>query len=339
VHGDDLVSPRGPDAVCVGNAIVDWVSFVEPGTPERLGLRYGSMNLVDRAKADLIAEALPDGRQVSGGSAANTAAGIASLGGAPVFVGAVDDDQIGSGYAADLEAIGVGCALQVGGEVSYGTGRCAVLVGPNAGRTMATYLGAAVTLGPQVLAGAGIERAGVVYLEGYLFDAPMAASALAEARAIAKRAGTRLAISLSDPFVVERHHDELARLIAGVVDVLFCNEDEICALTGAADACAGADAVRREGLVAFVTCGKNGVWVVSSAERLEVPAMDVPEVVDTTGAGDLFAAGALFGLVKGASLELAASLGSLAAGEVISHAGARPEVSLAGLAREAGLLV
>jgi sugar/nucleoside kinase (ribokinase family) len=338
VHGDDHVPSSGPDAVCVGNAIVDWVSFVEPGTAERLGLRGGSMNLVDRAQADLIAEALPDGRQVSGGSAANTAAGIASLGGAPVFVGAVDDDPLGSGYAADLEAIGVSCALQVGGEESFGTARCAVLVGPDAGRTMATYLGAAVTLGPQVLVDAGIERAGAVYLEGYLFDAPLAASALAEARSIAKRAGTPLAISLSDPFVVERHHDELSRLINEVVDVLFCNEAEICALTGATDATAGAEAVRRDGLVAFVTQGKHGVLVVSSSEWMEVPAMDVPDVVDTTGAGDLFAAGALFGLVKGTTLERAAQLGSLAAGEVISHAGARPEISLRSLADEAGLL-
>jgi sugar/nucleoside kinase (ribokinase family) len=165
--------------VCVGNAIVDWVSFVEPGVPDSLGLREGSMNLVDRDQADRISAALPHGRQVSGGSAANTAAGIASLGGAPVFVGAVDDDPLGAGYAGDLEAAGVACVLQVGGEVSYGTARCNVLVGPDAGRTMATYLGAAVTLGPAVLAGAGIERAGSVYLEGYLFDAPEAARALA----------------------------------------------------------------------------------------------------------------------------------------------------------------
>lgn len=324
--------------MCVGNAIVDWVSFVEPGTPEVLGLRGGTMNLVDREQAERISAALAEARQVSGGSAANTAAGIASLGGAPVFVGAVDADPIGTGYAADLEAAGVSVALQVGGDHRLGTARCTVLVAPDAGRTMATYLGAAVTLGPKVMATAGIERAGAVYLEGYLFDAPEAARALVEARRLAAAAGTPLAVSLSDPFVVERHHDELEHLISEVVDVLFCNEKEISALTGLEDPEEAAAAVQREGLVAFVTLGEKGVLVRSSEERLEVPAVPVRDVVDTTGAGDLFAAGALFGLVRGTSLDRAAELGALAAGEVISHAGARPEVCLADLAREAGLL-
>jgi sugar/nucleoside kinase (ribokinase family) len=335
VDADQAAGPA-PEVVCLGHAIVDWVSFVEHGTAEKVGLLEGSMNLVDRTEADRIGSALPEGWRASGGSAANTAAGIASLGGRPVFVGAVGEDVLGEGYAADLESVGVDCVVGVV-EEDIGTGRCLVLVTPDADRTMATYLGAAPCLDPRAVESAGIESAGAVYLEGYLLDPPEAAAAIAKAKAIAGEAGRKMALSLSDPFVVERHHAALVELIDELVDVLFCNEDEACALTRQPDAAAAATAMRRDGLVLFITRGEKGVLVVSSDERIEVPAVQVPNVVDTTGAGDLFAAGALFGLVRGADLERAAALGSLAAAEVISHAGARPLTPLRDLAAEAGL--
>lgn len=334
--------------VLVGNAIVDRFALVEHGTPETLGLRQGTMNLVDLEGADRIGGALAGATQVSGGSAANTAAGVASLGGSAVFVGSVGPDELGGSYAEDLELAGVRCVIDAhglhGGEAGasdgapLGTGRCMALVTPDADRTMATYLGAANVLSTATVERAGIERARSIYLEGYLFDAPTAAAALKEAQVLAHAAGVPVAITLSDPFLVERHHDAFAELVASTVDILFCNQVELCMLTGASGVDAAVDRIRRPGLVAFVTRSVDGVIVVSGEERVEVPAADVPDVVDTTGAGDLFAAGALFGLVRGASLERCAALGSLAAGEVISHIGARPVASLAALAAEEHLL-
>ena len=341
-----------PDVVLVGNAIVDRFAFVEHGVPETLGLRQGTMNLVDLHGAERIGSALSGGEQVSGGSAANTAAGVASLGGSAVFVGSVGPDELGGSYAADLEQAGVHCVIDAhglravagddgaGGDGAgpLGTGRCLALITPDADRTMATYLGAANVLGTATVERAGIERARSIYLEGYLFDAPTAAEALKEAQLLAHAAGVPVAITLSDPFLVERHHDAFAELVASTVDILFCNETELCMLTGAADVDAAVERVSRPGLVAFVTRGVNGTVVVSGDERVEVPAAEVADVVDTTGAGDLYAAGALFGLVRGASLERSAALGALAAGEVISHIGARPLASLAALAAEGNLL-
>ena len=329
----------------VGNAIVDRFALVEHGMPETLGLRQGTMTLIDLDDAERIGSALTEGAQVSGGSAANTAAGVASLGGTAVFVGSVGPDALGGSYADDLERAGVHCVIDAHGlpaagseDGPLGTGRCMALVTPDADRTMATYLGAANVLSTETVARAGIARARSLYLEGYLFDAPTAASALKEAQVLAHAAGVPVAITLSDPFLVERHHDEFAELVSTTVDILFCNETELCVLTGTSSVGTAVTRVRRTGLVAFITRGEHGTIVLTGEERVEVPAATVSDVVDTTGAGDLFAAGALFGLVRGASLEQAAALGALAAGEVISHIGARPVASLAELAAVVNLL-
>lgn len=326
-----------PEVVCVGHAIVDVVNFVEADALAANGLRPGTMNLIDRTEAFRLASAFPGGRVVSGGSAANTAAGVASFGGSVLFVGTVGHDPLGDGYAADLGVAGVDCVLgePVGVEIAS-TGQCFVLVTPGADRTMATYLGLAGTLTADAIERAPIDRAKVIYFEGYLYDAP-ARAALERGVEIAKAAGTPVALSLSDPYLAERHHAALSRLVETTVDILFANEREIVALTGAPDVAAAAAAIARDDLVAFITLGAEGELAVSGGDVTFVPSFPVENVVDTTGAGDLFAAGALFGLVRGASPTECARLGALAAGEIISHAGARPERNLSVLADEVGL--
>jgi sugar/nucleoside kinase (ribokinase family) len=332
------------DVLCIGNAIVDWVVFAELAEVEALGLAKGSMTLIDSHDVERLAAELLRGRQVSGGSAANTAVGVASFGGHPAFVGAVRDDALGGLYAADLEAAGVMCILATHRAASPGcsegpgaTGRCFIMVTPDVDRTMATYLGAAVHLPPDAVVAAPIAPSRIVYVEGYLFDAAGAAQAIELTIATAAAAGVPLALTLSDPFVVERHRQYLAAMVASELHILFANEAEIVTLTGTATIEQAADAIRRPGLVAFLTRGEHGSLVVTGEETLVVPAAEVDVVMDTTGAGDLFAAGALHGLALGAELGDCARLGSLAAAEVISHIGARPERSLAELAARAGI--
>lgn len=328
-----------PEVVCVGHAIVDLVNFVAVEELAANGLRPGTMNLIDGAEARRLADAFPGGRLVSGGSAANTAAGVASFGGMPLFVGAVGDDPLGNGYAADLQVAGVSCVLgEPAGEEGASTGQCFVLVTPGADRTMATYLGLAGTLTATAMALAPIHATKVIYFEGYLYDAP-ARAALEHGVELAKAVGTPVSLSLSDPFLAERHNAALAKLVEREVDILFANSTEILSLTGAADVEAAIALIRRDDLTAFITLGAEGALAVTGDAIEFVPAFPVDDVVDTTGAGDLFAAGALFGLVRGTSAAHAAQLGSLAAAEIISHAGARPERSLRELALEYGLEV
>jgi sugar/nucleoside kinase (ribokinase family) len=340
-----MASSRPIDVLCIGNAIVDWVVFAELAEVEALGLAKGSMTLIGNDDVARLAAELLHGRQVSGGSAANTAVGVASFGGHPAFVGAVRDDALGGLYAADLEAAGVMCVLATHRAGSTGrseepgaTGRCFILVTPDVDRTMATYLGAAVHLPPAAVEAAPIARSRIVYIEGYLFDAAGAAEAIGLTIATtAAASGVRLALSLSDPFVVERHRRHLATLVGSGADILFANEAEIVALTGTATIEQAADSIRRPGLVAFLTRGEHGSLVVTGEATLVVAATEVDEVMDTTGAGDLFAAGALHGLALGAELRDCARMGALAAAEVISHIGARPEQSLAELAVRSGI--
>jgi sugar/nucleoside kinase (ribokinase family) len=326
-----------PEVVCVGHAIVDLVNFVAVEELAANGLRPGTMNLIDLAEATRLTSAFPGAQLVSGGSAANTAAGVASFGGAPLFVGAVGDDPLGAGYAADLEVAGVSCVLgEPAGEPGAVTGQCFVLVTPGADRTMATYLGLAGTLTAAAMAQAPIHSTRIIYFEGYLYDAP-ARAALEHGVEIAKSVGTPVALTLSDPFLAERHNEALSRLVESTVDILFANETELISLTGAADVHAAIASIARPDLTAFVTRGAEGALAVTGDAVEEVPAFPVERVVDTTGAGDLFAAGALFGLVRGASAAHAARLGALAAAEIISHAGARTERSLRELAHLHGL--
>jgi sugar/nucleoside kinase (ribokinase family) len=336
------LSATGPDGqpaevVCIGHAIVDRLAHVDEDTIEAAGVEPGAMTLVDGARIAAIAELVTDWHQAAGGSAANTAAGVASLGGRPAFVGSVGRDSLGAGYERDLEAMGVRCTLSRG-AVDVATGQCLVLVTADSRRTMATSLGAGVAIDVGTVERAGVGAASVLYLEGYLLDSPGTYAARERAVELAKSAGVLVALSLSDPFLVERYGEVLNRLVDRDVDLLFANEEEALVLTGAQDLDETLAALARPGLVAAVTLGAKGAVLVSGSERYRVEAYPVARVDDTTGAGDLFAAGVLYGIVRGAALETAGRLGALAAAEVISHLGAQPLVPLASLAAAAGLV-
>ncbi len=330
-----LVLPDGGrrplGVVCLGHALVDRLAEAPPEVVAAAGLELGAMTLVEAATARVIEQQWDHWQEVAGGSAANTAAGIASLGGSAAFVGSIGADAAGRRYIADLEAAGVRCVAHPAGDGSQ-TGLCHVLVGADGTRSMATSLGAAGELSPAAVEEAGIAGASVVYIEGYLLDAPPAASALAKAVELARGAGTLVSLSLSDPFVVERHREAILELVeGGEVDVLFGNEEEARSLTGAASLGEAVEALRRPGLLALVTRGAAGSVAVSAEALVETPAEPVAAVGDTTGAGDLFAAGALHALTSGGDAAAAARVGSLAASEIISHFGARPRADLAAL--------
>jgi sugar/nucleoside kinase (ribokinase family) len=272
--------------------------------------------------------------EVSGGSVANSIVGAASLGSRAAYIGKVHDDEFGRVFAHDIRAAGVHfeTPLATGGPP---TARCLILVTPDAHRTMSTYLGACVELGPGDIDEDLVARAAVTYLEGYLWDPPRAKEAFRVAMAAARRAGRRVALTLSDSFCVERHRDEFRALVDDEVDILFANEMELLSLYQVDDLGSAVDAVRGRCEVALVTRSEHGALVVTSDEVTEVPAHRVSRLVDTTGAGDLFAAGFLHGLTHGLPHAESAALGALAAAEIISHFGARPEADLAELARTA----
>jgi fructokinase len=335
------VSNEGPDrpetdVVCIGHAIVDRVAHVDEPTCEAAGVERGAMTLVDGTQIARIAELVGEWVQMAGGSAANTAVGLASLGARPAFVGSVGHDLLGAEYELDLEAVGVRCVLSHS-AVDLCTGQCLVLVSPDSGRTMATNLGAGVIIDVEAVEQARVGTAMAVYIEGYLLDSPGTLSAVERAVELARAGGGLVALSLSDPFLVERHGEFLNELVAGEVDLLFANEEEARHFTGAEDLSGALDALEQPGLVAAVTLGARGAVLLNRGERATVQAPPVGHVADTTGAGDLFAAGVLYGIVRGAPLETAGRLGALAAGEVISHLGAQPQVSLHSLALQAGL--
>lgn len=321
------------DVLCLGHALVDRLTHTGVAEVTAAGLEVGRMVLVDAARAREIGSRFPNSawEQVAGGSAANTAVGVASLGGSPGFAGAVGDDELGAWYAGDLEAAGVRAAVPAvaGGS----TGVCHILISPGGERSMATSLGAAGELSLRTVTQIGPERAEVLYLEGYLLDASPAAAAVEGALASARASSTLVSLSLSDPFVVERHGEAIRRLLeGGGVDVVFGNEDEARGLTGAGSRREWTARLRRPGGVSVITRGAEGAVAILPDGEIEIPAVGVDSVVDTTGAGDLFAAGVLYGLTHGSSPEESLRLGSLAAAEIISHLGARPEHRLAGAA-------
>ena len=326
------------DVLAVGNAIVDVLAHADDGFLDRHGMVKGSMALIDDAVVhDLYADMGP-AVEISGGSAANTAAGLASLGGRAAFVGKIADDQLGEVFTHDIRATGVRFAPLAPLQGGPSTARCLILVTPDAQRTMNTYLGASAHISPADVDPSEVAAAAVTYCEGYLWDQPDAKAAILAAMDAARAAGRRVAFTLSDSFCVDRHRAEFLDLAEGRVDVLFANEAEICSLYEVDDFDAAAERVAGHVDLACLTRSEKGSVVITSAgERLAVPAAPVARVVDTTGAGDLFAAGFLFGLTAGRDLETCARLGALAAAEVISHVGARPEVSLADLAADAGL--
>jgi sugar/nucleoside kinase (ribokinase family) len=311
------------DLLAIGNAIVDVIAPASEAFIAAEGLSKGAMTLVDAERAAALYERMGPGVETSGGSAANTAAGVASFGGRAAFVGKVAADQLGEVFAHDMRAIGVDFASRplVGGAA---TARCLANVTPDGERTMSTYLGACVELSEDDVDRGLVEGAAILYLEGYLFDPPGGRRAFAKAAGLARGAGRRIALSLSDLFVAERHRAALVGFVRGQVDILFANEAELCSLFEAADwesaAAQGAEIVP----ILAATRGAAGSVIFAGGSPIPIAAAPVEKVVDTTGAGDQYAAGFLFGLAAGRPLAACGQLASLAAGEVISHYGPRP---------------
>jgi len=337
--GDAATRPL--DVVAIGSPLLDVIEMATEEQLAQVGLDKGSMTLIDLVTANAVQEFMGAPRFVSGGSVANTVAGIAHLGGSAGFVGAIADDAVGRTYAEDLRASGVEFEPHVSESAAgdgLGTGRCVVLITEDADRTMGTYLGAASTLSPKGVPEEFLARASIVLLEGYLWDVPAAKEAMRHAAATAHGADGSVALSLSDPFCVERHQREFLDLLVDDVDILLGNEDEVTMLFGATDFDQALVAAEETGLLVVVTRGAQGAVVLTANGPEAVPAAAVGAVVDTTGAGDLFAAGFLFGLTHGIGPVDSTRLGSVCAAEVISHTGARPEADLRALAAGAGLL-
>jgi sugar/nucleoside kinase (ribokinase family) len=333
------MSAPATDIIGIGNAIVDVIARTEDDFLVRQGMSKGTMQLIDEARAGAIYEAMGPAVEISGGSAANTIVGTASLGARAAFVGKVKQDQLGRVFAHDIRAAGVGFATAPA-AAGPSTGRCYVLVTPDGERTMNTYLGAAQDLHPSDIDQEAIAGAGITYLEGYLWDPPHAKEAFLKAARIAHAAERSVALTLSDVFCVERHRAEFLELIrTGVVDLVFANEHELRSLYETADFNSALAALRKDARLAAITLGEKGCIVVSRDGTTVVPAVPIERVVDATGAGDLFAAGFLVGVVRGADDRTAARLGALAAAEVLGHLGARPQSSLAALAEGNGLAV
>lgn len=338
--------PPGPDAsgtldvVAIGSALVDVVVEATEAELAALELPKGSMSLVERARAEAIGTRVTAALEMSGGSAANTAAGVASLGGNAGFVGKVVDDRLGEVFTREIRASGVTFEPIVdrAGDEEVGTGRCLVLVTGDAERTMATYLGAATTMQPSDVPLDLVAKAQVVYLEGYLWDLPPAIEAMRHAIGVGHEAGASVALSLSDPFCVQRHQREFLDLLREDLDVLFGNEEELIALFGVEHFDAALAAAEETGVLVAATRGPRGSVVTTPHGAVAVDPTPVDRVLDTTGAGDLYAAGFLYGLTHGEGPARCAALGGLCAAEVISHFGARPEADLQELARAAGLL-
>ena len=319
------------DVIAIGNAIVDVMAPCDDATIERLGMTRGGMMLIDTDQAGTLYEAMGPAREISGGSAANTLAGLAQLGARCAFIGQVADDQLGEVFAHDIRATGIAFATPAR-EANPPTARCLIFVTPDGQRTMNTYLGASQYLPAAALDEALIAEAAVLYLEGYLWDPEEPRAAMRRAIAAARGAGRKVAFTLSDGFVIERHGDDFRALIAaGEIDILFANEHELAALTGKSDFEAGLAALANKVPVLVVTRSDKGAVALAGGERVAVAAEPIAKVVDTTGAGDLFAAGFLFGHVRGEGLAQCLKLGAICAAEVISHFGARPEADLKAL--------
>jgi adenosine kinase len=324
------------DVLGIGNAIVDVLARTDDDFLARQKMRKGAMQLIDEPQAARIYDAMGPAVEVSGGSAANTIVGAASLGARTAFVGKVKDDELGRVFAHDIRAAGVAFTTPPA-SAGPSTARCYVLVTPDGERTMNTFLGAAQDLHPNDIDADAIAAAQIIYLEGYLWDPPRAKEAFLKAAKIAHDAERDVALTLSDAFCVDRYRAEFLDLIRnGTVDLVFANERELHSLYETADFDTALEALRNDARLAVVTRSEKGCLVVSREETDAVAANPIDRLVDATGAGDLFAAGFLVGLSRGADNRTAARLGALAAAEVIQHLGARPETSLKDLARDSG---
>ena len=324
--------------VAVGNALVDVLAKVSDDFLEnqiaQYGMEKGAMTLIDETRAVELYTQLEGSVETSGGSGGNTMAGYASFGGKGGFIGKVADDDLGKVFQKDLRDIGIKFDTQpliMGAK----TGRCIILVTPDAERTMNTFLGASVELKAEDIDEDLIAQAAVTYLEGYLFDKEKAKHAFIKAAEAAHNSGHRVSLTLSDPFCVDRHRSDFLRLVEGHIDILFANEDEIKSLFMQEEFEDAISAVSENVEIAAITRGAKGATIISDGKRIDVPAAPVNNVVDTTGAGDQFAAGFLYGFTNGRTLETSAKLGALAASEVISHIGPRPEIALTDLISKA----
>jgi len=326
--------PARYDVVAIGNAIVDVMAPCADDLIEELAMERGAMTLIDTARARELYDAMGPAREISGGSAANTLAGLSALGVQCAFVGQVAQDQLGEVFAHDIHASGIDFDVQPRpGDPP--TARCLIFVTPDGQRTMNTYLGATQYLPAEAVDEELIASASVLYLEGYLWDPEEPRKAMRRAIAAARDAGRQVAFTLSDPFVISRHGDDFRALIdAGEIDILFANHHELAALTGEDDLDAGLAALAPKVPVLVVTRSADGAVALADGARAEVPAEPVERVVDTTGAGDLFASGFLYGHVRGETLERCLKLGAICAAEIISHFGARPEENLHALTAE-----
>jgi sugar/nucleoside kinase (ribokinase family) len=325
------------DVVGIGNAIVDIIARCNEGFLTKHDLDKGFMRLIDAQEAGRLYEAMGPATERSGGSVANSIAGLASFGASGGFIGRVAADQFGGIFRHDIRSLGVAFTTEPAQDGAP-TARCLILVTPDGERTMNTFLGASVDFAPDDIDAEMISAAQIVYLEGYLFDKEPAKAAFREAAKLAKAAGAKVALTLSDPFCVDRHRDDFRKLVKEDADIVFANEKEITTLYEMNTFEEAADAALADCEMAVLTRSEAGSVIVGGGETTEVPAHPVSEVVDATGAGDLYAAGFLFGLTRDLPIETCGRLGSLAAAEVISHIGARPEVNLAALAGEHNLL-
>lgn len=319
------------DIVAIGNAIVDVISQADDGFIASEGIAKGSMRLIDEGTAEGLYGRMGPGIEASGGSAANTVAGIAALGGQCAFIGQVAEDQLGAVFAHDIRALGVhfDTAPRAGQPA---TARCLILVTPDAQRTMNTFLGASQYLPAGALDHELIASAAILYLEGYLWDPEEPRAAMRSAIETARTAGRKVAFTLSDAFCIDRHRADFRAMIdGGLIDILFANEAEIRSLAEIEDFEAAVAAIAPKVPLLVVTRSEKGAIALRGGERFAVPAEPVPHVVDTTGAGDLFAAGFLAGQTQGRSIAESLRMGAIAAAEVISHYGARPETDLKAL--------
>ena len=319
-----------PDILAIGNALVDVITTADAPFLHDHGIPKGTMRLIAADEAERLYALMKAGKEISGGSAANSVAGIAALGGSPAFIGRVAADQLGEVFAHDIRAAGVAFAVpaMVDGPP---TGRCLIVVTPDGDRTMSTYLGACQELGEADVDDDAVRASRILYLEGYLWDPPCPRAAMRKAIGIARAAGTKVAFTLSDVFCVEGHRADFRDLLAGHVDVMFGNEAEVLSLYQTTDLGAAMAELATHAAIAVVTRSEKGAVVIAGGQQIVVPAEPVARVVDTTGAGDLFAGGFLHGLAQGRSLADCARIGGIAAAEIIGHYGARPESDLRAL--------
>jgi sugar/nucleoside kinase (ribokinase family) len=326
------MTDRRLDVLAIGNAIVDVIADADDEFIAREGMHKGAMQLIDEAEAVRLYEAMGPAREASGGSAANTVAGIASLGLRAAFIGQLADDQLGAIFTHEIRSLGVEFDTAARSDVGA-TARCLILVTPDAQRTMNTFLGAAQRLAPHSVDRARIAEARIVYLEGYLWDPEQPREAMYKAMDAARAAGTKVAFTLSDSFVVDRHRADLQRLLdERRIDILFANQVEAESLAGTSDVDAAIQALTGKVETLVVTRHEHGAVATRGSERADVPAQPIDRLVDTTGAGDLFAAGFLAGEARALPLRRSLELGAICAAEVIQHYGARPEADLRALA-------